>query len=522
MDRIKAQLFTSQVGYLVLVMVTLIPRLALAHSLDLITDEGVYIPNGRKDVLLLLHGALLNHHWLDNLEAPAYPKIWMGFGSFIGQWLWGNAGILWGARLAGIALCAASIVVMVHLARPIVGTAGAYLGGIFLALSPWLTYFSSLAYLDMYMVNFAAIAILLTWHAVRKPPLFLLVGALLGFAMASKYTAIAAVVPIVGYICYRHFRYGATFQRGMLLATCGVFGGVFFLADPALWGNPPVRFVQSFGFQFVHAHIGHTVFWFGQTWEHVPLGLGLLMVVAKISLFIIIPAGGFLALYSARAALRRWPADQHAFLFCWVVGLSAPLSLLTIIVGTHYLLPLAPAIAFTAARGLVLAVRQSAIFVHNQSEQRRWGTVSVKKTAAIGLLIVALVAILPSAAALVTVNQGEGYTSEWLPGENGALQVAYPAYLDALVWVARHTHGPVKVALIALPYTLDYWRQFRAHAAPARVTLLIGSPDNIPPADFVIWPMHLVQRHFPIPLGWRHHIAATITGGSTTYCYILT
>jgi hypothetical protein len=39
--------------------------------------------------------------------------------------------------------------------------------------------------------------------------------------------------------------------------------------------------------------------------------------------------------------------------------------------------------------------------------------------------------------------------------------------------------------------------------------------------DYLIWPMHLVQRGYALPPGWSAHIIHIVTGGSTIYCYIL-
>jgi hypothetical protein len=33
--------------------------------------------------------------------------------------------------------------------------------------------------------------------------------------------------------------------------------------------------------------------------------------------------------------------------------------------------------------------------------------------------------------------------------------------------------------------------------------------------------MHLVQRGYAIPAGWRSHIVHTVMGGNTIYCFIL-
>jgi hypothetical protein len=513
-----------------LVLATLIPRLLLARSLDLTTDEGVYIPIGQQDVLLLLHHDIFNAHWLDNSEAPALPKLFIGLGALVGQALGGQPGLLFGARLPAILLSTGGMILAFHLARPIIGSISALLGCLALALSPWLAYFAALAYLDTYMMIFLTLALLLTWHAARDPRWWPLVGGLLGLALVSKYTALAGIMPIAAYLGYRRLALRQRLSLRQLGYAVLAFGGAVLLADPAIWANPLSRLNNSIRFQFFHAQNGHHVFWFGQVWYHVVPGMGLAITLAKMSLFVTVPA---LAVIGWRMGMalrhRQWPDDTAAYLICWLVGLIVPFCGLTIIVGTHYLLPLAPPFAFTSAWGLVKFAQWFAPHLRqwfaqwHLTESVHWlRTLATEKHFQMGLLALGLLGIvLPPLLALVTIRQAEGYTSEWLRGENTTLQVAYPAYADALAWLAHHTQGNQTVALIALPHTLDYWLILHHGDFPPRFTLLIGTPDQVPVAAYVIWPEHLMQRQFPTPAQWQRHIVTTIQGGGTTYCTIL-
>src|SRR5579859_4631369 len=87
-------------------VVALIPRLVLAHTLDLITDEGVYVPVGRFDYQLFMSGNFASGHWLTNYEAPALPKLLMGLGSTLAGSVAPTDGWLFGARLPGVFLSA--------------------------------------------------------------------------------------------------------------------------------------------------------------------------------------------------------------------------------------------------------------------------------------------------------------------------------------------------------------------------------------------------------------------------------
>ena len=54
----------------------------------------------------------------------------------------------------------------------------ALLAALALAFSPWISYFSAIAYLDMTMTAFITVAYLLLWHATQRPKLFILVAIL--------------------------------------------------------------------------------------------------------------------------------------------------------------------------------------------------------------------------------------------------------------------------------------------------------------------------------------------------------
>src|SRR5262249_14838518 len=112
-------------------------------------------------------------------------------------------------------------------------------------------------------------------------------------------------------------------------------------------------------------------------------------------------------------------------------------------------------------------------------------------------------------------------------GENTVIQVAYPGYREALEWLNEHTNGPRNIGVVALSNTLENsgstasWFHYNSNL-PKRLKLTEVHPDDYNfPYDYLIWPMHLQQRGYAIPIQWRQHIVHTIMGGKTIYCYIL-
>ncbi len=516
-----------------------LPRIALVHSLDLVTDESVYIPTGLADLAMLKAGALHNAYWLVNFEAPSLPKLIMGEGALYGIAHLGPQGWLFGARLPGVWLFMATLVIAYLLARPIFGRAGATFGALALALSPWLAFFNAIAYLDTYLLCFMTLAALLAWHAARRPWLWPLVGVLGGLAFASKYTAAFVAVPIVAYLLFYSLyvtRRRPPWQAALMLPV-GLL--TVYLFDPAIWVNPIVRLWNSILFQYNHASNGHDAFWNGVVGYHVAPGIGIYILLAKVSLFITIPA--LLALpwaiwRLARLIRQRLPLTPHddaaVFALVWLGGMLPMFGSLNIIVGAHYMLPLAPPVMFTAGWAYVSVARWLRPRLIAWARARfalpfslpRWSAQPVTRYAITGVFtaLIALAMLLPSTIGLLTVNQAEGYTAEWLHGENGSLQVAYPAYADAINWIVAHSEGRTTVTLVMSDKgALDEWLGTRQTLFPQRIRIAVGTPDNFPHSQFLIWPEHLVQRQFPRPANFNQLIVTRIQGGATTYCYIL-
>ena len=555
---------------LMLFFVALLPRWSLAHTLDLVTDESTYIRIGRLDYILLITGHLTNPKWTINFEAPSLPKILMGFGSIWASQNRSPGDWLIGARIPGVLLSSLFIVLIFWLARPIFGKLPALFGALALALSPWVAYFAAIAYLDSYLLGFVTLAILLTWHAVRKPWLFAFVGLLLGLSFDSKYTGTFAILPIGAYLAYYYlFRVHRWPPKHVFLIPVVALVAIY-IADPAIWASPASRLWDGVVFQWDHAARGHSVFLNGRVWDHVPPGEVVFILVAKMSLFICIPA-----LLAAPWALVRIVRargnpngrdERAAFMFFWLVGMLLPFGLLNIVVGTHYMLPLAPAITFIGAWALLGSCRWlgprlvtwgtlGLAALRSRGHAKQSGNAEdalaaknpLRQMVALGdqqshrrarqlatqlLLVVACLSMtLPPAIGLLRVSQAEGYTSEWLDGENGALQVAYPAYADGAQWVTDHSKGVVSVSLVGTPGSLDYWMLTRQYLYPERIRLVPSSvvmgesyvPPSVPTGRplYLIWPAHLMQREFPTLPHWQGKVVATIKGGSTIYCYVI-
>ena len=155
-------LFVSETALVLgLILVALIPRIILALQLDMVTDEVVYILGGKIYFPLLTHLKIGASGWTYNYEHPPLVKFFIGFA----LWLNTQAGhplkALFAARLPSVIMGTVLVVAIYWLGRAPFGRVVALLAALCLAVSPWLAYFSGLAYLDMTMTTFITIAYLL-------------------------------------------------------------------------------------------------------------------------------------------------------------------------------------------------------------------------------------------------------------------------------------------------------------------------------------------------------------------------
>jgi len=539
-----------------LVLVALVPRIILARQLDLVTDEIIYIMGGKGYLPALLHLQITSSVWDFNYEHPPVVKLLIGLAIYLNSHFGGRFSVLFAARTPSIVSGTLLVVAIYWLGRAPFGRAIALLGALCLTASPWLVYFSALAYLDMTMTMLITLAYLLLWPAIRQPRLYLLSAIFTGLGVASKYTA-ALVIP--GMILFTAYYFIAirpkvpADQRPSVpwlwwLGALILVPATFFIADPAIWRHPYSLLIQSVLFEWNHSVTGHLTFLSGQYSGHVPHWAVLYIVLAKLSAFVTLPAVFFLIFsivqlvrfHLNKSNLQVTEVSSISFLLIWLVSLVGMFSLLNIVVGTHYLLPLAPPVVLAGAFGLATLLRYrggtlfqaSAVSTPTPEIAEAGGPATpmrprIHGRTAIVLAVLTILFVGPHVVGLTTVYAAEGYTSEFFNGENTVLQVAYPGYREAGRWLVTHTSTAANVGLVALPGTLNHgdysisWYSYNRNIA-GRLKFSEAHPDDANfPYDYLVWPMHLVQRGYAIPAAWRSHIVHTIMGGNTIYCFIL-
>lgn len=534
-----------------LALVALIPRIILARQLDVVTDEIVYIMGGKAYLPLLLHLRITSTLWDFNYEHPPVVKLLIGLAIYLNTHFGSRLSVLFAARIPSIVSGTLLVVAIYWFGRAPFGRVTALLAALCLAVSPWLVYFSALAYLDMTMTLLITVAYLLLWPAIRQPRLYLLSAVFAGLGVASKYTAALVIPGMILFIAYYFIAIRprlAPNQRTPVpwlwwLAALVLLPATFFIADPAIWRHPYSLLVQSVLFEWNHSVTGHLTFLAGQYSGHVPHWAVLYIVFSKLSVLVTLPAIFFLIfsivqlirLHLNKSKLQVTEVTSISFLLIWLVSLVGTFSLLNIVVGTHYLLPLAAPVVLAGASGLVtlLRYRDGTLFQAVSSPTPEVaspatpGRPRINRRTAIVLAVLMILCVGPHIVGLTTVYAAEGYTSELFNGENTVLQVAYPGYREAGTWLVAHTSMTASVGLVALPGTLNHgddsisWYSYN-RKIEGRLKFSEAHPDDANfPYDYLVWPMHLVQRGYAIPAAWRAHIVHIIMGGNTIYCFIL-
>ncbi len=540
-----------------LALVAMLPRFIVALQLDMVSDESTYIEGGKIYFSLFEHLNIGARGWRFNYEHPALAKLFIGLSLSLNALLRHPFDELVATRIPSIMMGTLLVLAIYWLGYAPLGRVVALLAALCLAFSPWLVYFSALAYLDMTMTAFITLAYLLLWYAPQRPVCYPLSAALVGLGAACKYTAVLVIPGMVlftaYYFCFIRPRLSVA-QRLSIpwrwWVSCILLAPLSFLAaDPAIWPSPYHLLVSSFYFEWEHSLKGHLAFFAGQTVLHAPYWTILFILFAKMSVFVTFSA----ALFVCYALIQFVRFHRHvstiylsevtslAFLLIWLMTIIGMFSMLTIVVGTHYELPAAPPVALAAAYGLARLLRyqrggllllptsqvttpHEALQVYSELPSHPKATLNPALAMMVVLLTIVLVG--SHVFALVTIPDVEGYSSEFFYGENTVLQVAYPGYRDALQWLTEHTHGSARVGLAALPTTLTAGGQHSSWYAynrdlMVRYHLTEAHPDDHTyPYDYLIWPMHLVQRGFPLPAPWKSHVLHVVSGGNTIYCYI--
>ena len=499
-----------------LAFAALLPRIILTFQLDMASDELVYIQAAKIYFPLLEHLKIGAKGWSFNYEHPPLVKLFIGLALHLNTFLAHPLAELQAARIPSIIMGTVLVIAIYWLGHAIVGRVVALLAALCLAFSPWLAFFSAIAYLDIPMTTLITLAYLLIWYAPRRPVLYPLAATLLGLGAASKYPAVLIVPSMILFTAHYFFlicprlpiEQRPSIPWGWWASAIIVAPLTFLAADPAIWPSPYYLLIHSFAFEWTHAVNGHLTFIAGQANWHAPHWAIPFILLVKMSLFVTIPAA-ILACYALiqliqfhlhHTKIEIADVTMLSFLLLWLVGIIGMSSLFTIVVGTNYALPAAPPVALAGAYGLTkfLGYYRGQLFSPTSPEIAPQES-SPRLLRKLGLqpYAVALVALLtimltaPHLIGLIRVPDADGYSSELFRGNDSVLQGTYIGYRNALQWLKQHTHDRANVGFVTNWETgIGLWYRYNKSFSTRYHLASVYPGTRIPLYNYLIFPMN--------------------------------
>lgn len=432
-----------------ILLLAALPRLFLINETSIMTDEPLYVSTGRSYVQSFLTLDFRTEVWKQNAEHPPIAKLWIGLSSNLFITLLGKENthnVYFAARIApataGTLLCVAIYV----FGRKHYGEKPSFLAALIAALSPWLVYYSTLAILDI----FAALLVTLTYiflsNAEAHNRYYVLVGTFLGLAIGSKGTAVAAIPGIVLYLLTTQmFSRGTQSEKSSreprqalkqtLLAPV-IAGFVFFATWPWLWKDTLTRAAWVLGYHLGHVTGGHTTFYAGQVYTHVPPWVPIYVLFVKTPLLIFFLSVLFVLDVLVKLARRKPVQRGHLNVFSWLVGGVLTMSAFRMIIGDHYLVFLGPAMLLSAS-----------LLIVDLLEKTKNSNDKLNKAQAVLYALVALV-VVESLAGLVMHNISPcGYASELIVQADKAVLMIDTGFEDVADYLISHVAKDAKVAV---------------------------------------------------------------------------
>lgn len=492
---------------LALFAVSITIRFYFIDETSIMPDEPIYVEAGR----IYLEGfSKLDFSydtWRFNAEHPPVAKLLIGLTrlAFHGM-LGGDIHALYlSARIASVIVGSLIPLSIYILGSPIYGETVCFITGLAIALSPWMIYHSTLATLDIFASFFTTLSFLTLYYVKPSNRINILLGLTIGLAIGCKGTAIICLTGIISYCILSYIferERGYIVKLFVKLAVSIVIAiSIFIIIWPWLWPNPISRGLWTLTFHLSHMARGHTTFYAGSVYDHVPPWVPIYIVFVKnpvaTGLSIILYIG-----YIVRSLIKRKYSRGDILTVSWLLGGIATYSFFPIILGDHYILPLASAIYISS---VCIAVKIA--------EDRR----VVYKILG-SLLVVSMIVTLGFGLYMYRESPG-AYVNEFIVKGDEAIIMIDTGYEDTAEYIAGILSSKSGTVIIATPYSptileIDLRRK-------GLEWIVVVDMDSIDYADYVVVPV-LYARRYGIPkvvLG-RFHPIYTIMSGNTVLTYI--
>jgi 4-amino-4-deoxy-L-arabinose transferase-like glycosyltransferase len=472
-------------------LLAFLPRLLLINETSIMTDEPLYVSAGQNYVKGFLTFNFNSDVWGQNAEHPPIAKLWIGLSSNLFVPLLGRGdthNVYFAARMAPVTAGTLLCIAIYVFGRKQYGEKSSFLASLLTALSPWLIYYSTLAILDIFAALFVTLTFIFLSYAETSNRYYVLVGVFLGLAIGSKEIAAAIIPSIVLYLLMKKFVSGEkqsekssrvpwqAVKRTLLTPVIAAF--VFFATWPWLWKDTLTNIVWFFAFHLNNLSSGHSTFFAGQFYTHVPSWVSVYIVFVKTPLLIFVLSVLFM-FYVLVKIFRKEPVQRGQLsVFSWLVGGLLTMSTFSMIVGDHYLVFLCPAVLLSAS-----------MFIVDLLEMTRKPNSRLDKAHLVFYALIALM-LIESLGGLVThIPSPCGYASELIGQADKAVLMIDTGFED----VADYLIGQVeKDAKVAVAYNIDLLRIELLRKYESGFNLV--SLDELKNAKYAVFPSIYTQR----------------------------
>lgn len=481
-------------------------RFYFIDETSIMPDEPIYVEAGRRYVDGFIRMDFSYDIWSYNAEHPPVAKLLIGLTQlFFYRILGGDTHALYlSSRIASVIVGSLIPLSIYLLGLPIYSELTCLITGLAIALSPWMIYHSTLATLDIFASFFTTISFLTLYYVKPDNRMYILLGVFSGLAIGSKGTAIISIIGIplywiLNYIFEDEFR---NLDKLLVKLLLSIFIAIltFIAIWPWLWPNPLGRGLWVLGFHASHMARGHTTFYAGNVYTHVPPWVPIYIIYVKNPLVTTISVTLSVG-YIAKALIKRKHNRGDLLTVSWLLGGVATYSLFSIILGDHYILPLAPAIYLSGIHAASMITK-------------------CKKTIyrCLGLTIIAST-IASLGFGLYRYREAPGaYVNEAIARGDEAIIMIDTGYEDTADYMNRLSYIN-KYVVVATPYYPNILEiDFRRKGLDK---ILVVDMSSIGYADYAVVPV-LYARRYGIPkvILDRFHLIYTITSGNTILAYI--
>jgi len=509
----KELIWTGLMG-LLLFLAAFIPRFLLIDETSIMTDEPLYVNAGRLYVQSFLRLNFSAEIWRVNAEHPPIAKILVGISSYVFAPLlgWENThNLYFSARLAPVTAGALICVFIYLIGRRHYGEEASLLAAILTALSPWLIYYSTLAILDIFAALFISITFLLLPLIKGVNKYLIFVGIFSGLAIGSKGTAIAAFPGIGLYLLLKTLLgESRTEERSLrmillqflLISLIAAF--TFFATWPWLWQKTLERIIWVIDFHRRHMESGHTTFYAGKVYVHVPLWVTIYILFIKTPILLFILSMFFLLFIFAKIVSKQAIDEAYLSVFSWLIGGILTMFMFRIVIGDHYVVFLEPAIILSASVFTVNILRRL------KNVKFRFNVLSVMR------YVLASLMVIESLIGLIACRVSPcGYANELIIQADKALLIIDTGFEDAAEYLIKHCSDGATISAAYSTSLLEI-ELYRKNKFGFKIVDLNGLNG----ADYAVFPSIYTQRYgFPPEINnWQ--LIHKVESGGTTLCYI--